>query len=35
MEDDGSINLYYGGADRYECAADTSVEVLLHAALEI
>lgn len=33
VEDDGSIKLYYGAADRYQCVADTSVELLLDAAL--
>ncbi|MCF8361786.1 MAG: hypothetical protein K9G70_04095 [Prolixibacteraceae bacterium] len=34
VEDDGSVKLYYGGADRYQCVADTSIDKLLHAALE-
>jgi predicted GH43/DUF377 family glycosyl hydrolase len=34
LEDDGSIKLYYGAADRYQCVAHTSVDQLLHAALE-
>jgi len=33
VEDDGSVKLYYGGADRYQCVADTSVDLLLDAAL--
>ncbi len=34
VEDDGSIKLYYGGADRYQCVADTTIDDLLEAALE-
>lgn len=34
VEDDGSVKLYYGASDRYQCVADTSVEELLVAALE-
>jgi predicted GH43/DUF377 family glycosyl hydrolase len=34
VEDDGSIKLYYGASDRYQCVADTSVDLLLEAALE-
>jgi len=34
VEDDGSVKLYYGASDRYQCVADTSVDLLLHAALE-
>lgn len=33
VEDDGSVKLYYGAADRYQCVADTSIELLLNAAL--
>lgn len=33
VEDDGSVKLYYGAADRYQCVADTSVDLLLEAAL--
>lgn len=33
VEDDGSVKLYYGAADRYQCVADTSIELLLDAAL--
>jgi len=33
VEQDGSIKLYYGAADRYQCVADTSVDLLLEAAL--
>ncbi len=34
VEDDGSVKLYYGASDRYQCVADTSLELLLEAALE-
>ena len=34
VEEDGSVKLYYGGSDRYQCVADTSVSLLLEAALE-
>lgn len=34
VEDDGSVKLYYGAADRYQCVADTTINKLLHAALE-
>lgn len=34
VEDDGSVKLYYGGADRYQCVADTHIDALVHAALE-
>ena len=33
VEEDGSVKLYYGGADTVQCVADTSVELLLEAAL--
>ncbi len=33
VEDDGSVKLYYGASDRYQCVGDTSVELLLEAAL--
>jgi predicted GH43/DUF377 family glycosyl hydrolase len=33
VEDDGSVKLYYGAADRYQCVADTSIDLLLEAAL--
>jgi len=33
VEPDGSIKLYYGAADRYQCVADTSVGELLEVAL--
>jgi beta-1,4-mannooligosaccharide/beta-1,4-mannosyl-N-acetylglucosamine phosphorylase len=34
VEDDGSVKLYYGASDRYQCVADTSIAELLEAALE-
>jgi predicted GH43/DUF377 family glycosyl hydrolase len=34
VEPDGSIKLYYGASDRYQCVADTSVAELLEIALE-
>lgn len=34
VEEDGSVKLYYGASDRYQCVADTSVALLLEAALE-
>lgn len=33
VEEDGSVKLYYGAADRYQCVADTSIDALLEAAL--
>lgn len=33
VEDDGSVKLYYGAADRYQCLAETTVDLLLEAAL--
>lgn len=33
VEPDGSIKLYYGASDRYQCVADTSVDALLEVAL--
>ena len=33
VEPDGSINLYYGANDRYQCVADTSVDELHEIAL--
>lgn len=33
VEDDGSIKLYYGASDRYQCVAETSVDELLDVAL--
>ncbi len=34
VEEDGSVKLYYGASDRYQCVADTSISLLLEAALE-
>jgi predicted GH43/DUF377 family glycosyl hydrolase len=34
VEPDGSVKIYYGASDRYQCVADSSVEELLHCALE-
>ena len=34
VEDDGSVKIYYGASDRYQCVADTTVDLLLEAALE-
>lgn len=34
VEPDGSVKLYYGASDRYQCVADTTIELLLEAALE-
>ena len=31
--DDGSVKVYYGGSDRYQCVADTTIDLLLEAAL--
>lgn len=33
VEEDGSVKLYYGASDRYQCVADTTVDLLLEAAL--
>lgn len=33
LKDDGSVKLYYGAADRYQCVADTTLEKLMNAAL--
>lgn len=33
VEPDGSIKLYYGASDRYQCVADTTVSHLLEVAL--
>lgn len=33
VEPDGSIKLYYGASDRYQCVADTSVKELLDIAM--
>ncbi len=34
VEEDGDVKVYYGAADRYQCVADTTVDLLLEAALE-
>ncbi|HEX2731372.1 MAG TPA: glycoside hydrolase family 130 protein [Polyangiaceae bacterium] len=34
VEDDGSVKLYYGASDRYQCVAETSVAELLEVALQ-
>lgn len=34
VEDDGSVKLYYGASDRYQCVADTTLDLLLEAVLE-
>jgi predicted GH43/DUF377 family glycosyl hydrolase len=34
VEEDGSVKIYYGASDRYQCVADTTVNLLLEAALE-
>jgi predicted GH43/DUF377 family glycosyl hydrolase len=34
VEDDGSVKIYYGASDRYQCVADTTVDLLLEAALK-
>jgi predicted GH43/DUF377 family glycosyl hydrolase len=34
VEDDGSVKIYYGAADRYQCVADSTVDLLMEAALE-
>lgn len=33
VEDDGSVKLYYGASDRYQCVGETSINLLLKAAL--
>lgn len=33
VENDGSVKLYYGASDWYQCVADTSLDLLLEAAL--
>jgi predicted GH43/DUF377 family glycosyl hydrolase len=33
IEEDGSVKLYYGASDRYQCVADTTIDLLLEAAL--
>ncbi|MBN2441827.1 MAG: glycoside hydrolase family 130 protein [Spirochaetales bacterium] len=34
VEDDGNVKIYYGASDRCQCVADTTVDLLLEAALE-
>jgi predicted GH43/DUF377 family glycosyl hydrolase len=34
VENDGSVKLYYGAADRYQCVADTTIDLLLEAVLK-
>ena len=33
VEDDGAVKIYYGASDRYQCVADTTIDLLLEAAL--
>lgn len=33
-EEDGNVKIYYGAADRYQCATDSTVDLLLEASLE-
>jgi len=33
VEDDGSVKIYYGASDRYQCVAETTVDALLDVAL--
>jgi predicted GH43/DUF377 family glycosyl hydrolase len=33
VEDDGTVKVYYGASDRYQCVADTTIDLLLEAAL--
>ena len=33
VEQDGSVKIYYGASDRYQCVAETSVSDLLDVAL--
>ena len=33
VEEDGSVKVYYGASDRYQCVADTTLDLLLEAAL--
>ena len=32
-EEDGKVKIYYGAADKYQCVADTTIDLLLEAAL--
>ncbi|HBC88092.1 MAG TPA: glycosidase [Lentisphaeria bacterium] len=34
VEEDGSVKVYYGASDRYQCVADTTIDLLLEAALK-
>ncbi len=34
VEDDGSVKVYFGASDRYQCVADTTIDLLLEAALK-
>jgi predicted GH43/DUF377 family glycosyl hydrolase len=34
VEEDGTVKIYYGAADRYQCLATSSIDLLLEAALE-
>jgi predicted GH43/DUF377 family glycosyl hydrolase len=34
VEADGSVKIYYGAADRYQCVADSTLDLLMEAALE-
>ncbi|MBN2148829.1 MAG: glycoside hydrolase family 130 protein [Anaerolineales bacterium] len=34
VEPDGRVKVYYGASDRYQCVADTTIDLLLEAALE-
>jgi beta-1,2-mannobiose phosphorylase / 1,2-beta-oligomannan phosphorylase len=33
VEPDGRVKVYYGASDRYQCVADTTIDLLLEAAL--
>lgn len=33
VEPDGTVKVYYGASDRYQCVADTTIDLLLEAAL--
>jgi 4-O-beta-D-mannosyl-D-glucose phosphorylase len=33
VEDDGSVKIYYGASDRYQCVAHTTIADLLDVAL--
>lgn len=34
VEDDGSVKIYYGASDRYQCVAESTIDLLLEAAME-